>query len=341
MSSPKRNLLVGCLKFGIAFAILAFLFSKASRDDSFKDLAGQSKNWLLLLAALALGLVAILTTMLRWYGLVRALDLPFRVRDAFRLGFIGYLFNFLTLGVIGGDTLKAIFIAREQPGKETEAVASVIIDRVVGIFALCVVAAVAFWVVDFPDANGNAGADQETLKIYGRSVLAICFSLGGLFLLMLVFPSLTGPAFQQRLQRLPKIGGTLSRITAAVALYRRRAPIVLGLFLLSLVTHLCFSSCVYLIALGLAQPHPSFGLHFAIVPIANVAGSIPLPGGLGGFEFALDWLYRTMGPAGMADSWGFVVALGYRIVTLVIAGIGVVVYLASRKDIKRLMEHEG
>jgi hypothetical protein len=62
---------------------------------------------------------------------------------------------------------------------------------------------------------------------------------------------------------------------------------------------------------------------------------------LGGFEFALDWLYRTMGPAGMADSWGFVVALGYRIVTLVIAGIGVVVYLASRKDIKRLIEVEG
>jgi len=74
------------------------------------------------------------------------------------------------------------------------------------------------------------------------------------------------------------------------------------------------------------------------VPIANVIGSLPLPGGLGGFEFAIYTLYKTLAPAiGMNASHGFVVALGYRIITLVIAGIGVVVYLFSRHDIKRLM----
>ena len=70
------------------------------------------------------------------------------------------------------------------------------------------------------------------------------------------------------------------------------------------------------------------------MPIANVCGSIPLPGGLGGFEAGLYFLYQTLSPA----SHGLVVALGYRIITLVIAGIGVVVYLVSRKDIKRLLE---
>jgi hypothetical protein len=40
----------------------------------------------------------------------------------------------------------------------------------------------------------------------------------------------------------------------------------------------------------------------------------------------------------MNASHGFVVALGYRIITLVIAGIGVAVYLVSRRDIKRLMD---
>ena len=340
MDSRNRKRLIGGAKFAVSFAILAFLFHKAREDDSFSALAGQPKNWLLLLAALALGLVAILTTMLRWYGLVRALDLPFRIRDAFRLGFIGYLFNFLTLGVMGGDTLKAIFIAREQPGKKTEAVASVIVDRMIGVYALCVVAAFAFWMFEFPEASGQAGADLETLKSSGRTVFAICLAMGGFFLAMLLIPALTGEGIQKQLSRLPLVGDTLGRFAAAAALYRRRAPVILALFLLSLFTHFCFSCCVYLIAMGLSHPHPSFELHFAIVPIANVIGSLPLPGGLGGFEYALYTLYQTLAPVGMSASHGFVVALGYRMITLVIAGIGVAVYLSSRKDIQRLFEAE-
>jgi len=334
MNSKHRKLLVGCAKFAVSFAILGYLFHHASQDEGFSGLSDQPRNWLLLLAALGLGLTAILTTMLRWYGLVRALDLPFRIRDAFRLGFIGYFFSFLTLGVMGGDTLKAIFIAREQPDKKTEAVASVIVDRVIGFYALCVMAAVAFWMVDFSDPSSQAGAELETLKNLGRTVFAICFAMGGVFLAMLVVPALTGQGMQRQLGRLPLVGSTLGRLTAAAALYRRRAPVVFGMFLLSLVTHFCFSSCVYLVALGLNSPHPSFELHFAIVPIANVCGSIPLPGGLGGFEAGLYFLYKTLSPA----SHGLVVALGYRIITLVIAGIGVVVYLVSRKDIQRLLE---
>ena len=115
---------------------------------------------------------------------------------------------------------------------------------------------------------------------------------------------------------------------------------ILGLFLLSLFTHFCFSCCVYLIAMGLSHPHPSFELHFAIVPIANVIGSLPLPGGLGGFEYAVYTLYQTLAPVGMSASHGFVVALGYRMITLVIAGIGVAVYLSSRTDIQRLVDQE-
>ncbi len=59
---------------------------------------------------------AVSLTFVRWYLLVRALGLHFRLLDAFRLGFLGYLFNFVSVGSVGGDLFKAIFIAREQPG---------------------------------------------------------------------------------------------------------------------------------------------------------------------------------------------------------------------------------
>ena len=84
---------------------------------------------LLLLASLLVALAGLSVTFVRWYFLVRALDIEFKLKDAFRLGFIGYFSNFLSLGVVGGDAIKAIFISRERPDKKPEAVSSVVLDR--------------------------------------------------------------------------------------------------------------------------------------------------------------------------------------------------------------------
>ena len=43
-------------------------------------------------------MAALVVTFLRWHRLVTALGLPFRVRDAIRLGFIGNVFNLVIPG---------------------------------------------------------------------------------------------------------------------------------------------------------------------------------------------------------------------------------------------------
>ena len=73
-------------------------------------------------------LAALVLTFLRWFWLVRALGLPFRVRDALRLGFIGNVFNLVIPGAVGGDLVKGAFLCREQ-ARKTQAVASMVIDR--------------------------------------------------------------------------------------------------------------------------------------------------------------------------------------------------------------------
>ncbi len=85
--------------------------------------------------AFAFGLTALLLTFVRWYILVRAVDLPFRLTDAIRLGFIGFFFNTLMPGAVGGDAIKAWFLAREQK-RRTTAVATVIMDRAIALWAL-------------------------------------------------------------------------------------------------------------------------------------------------------------------------------------------------------------
>jgi uncharacterized membrane protein YbhN (UPF0104 family) len=122
-------------------------------------------------------------------------------------------------------------------------------------------------------------------------------------------------------------------------LYSGRPAVLVGSVGLSIVTHVMITLCIYLIASGLPGAHPNLLAHFTIVPIANLANSIPLPGGLGGFELALDFLYRAISSTAVAPRHGFVIALAFRIVTLLIAAIGAVYYLASKREVDQMM-HE-
>src|SRR5437867_6067748 len=94
-------------------------------------LEGRPIRWGFLILGLAICLSAVLITFLRWYLLVWAQGIPFRVRDSLRIGFIGYFFNRLIPGAVGGDLVKAVLLAREQD-RRTVAVATVFIDRVLG-----------------------------------------------------------------------------------------------------------------------------------------------------------------------------------------------------------------
>lgn len=105
----------------------------------------QSVHWLSLLIAIALCGGAILLTFLRWFCLVAALRFQFTIRDAMRLGFIGYLFNFVAPGSVGGDLVKAALLAKEQPDRRATAVATVLLDRILGMLALFMIGAGAAW----------------------------------------------------------------------------------------------------------------------------------------------------------------------------------------------------
>ena len=115
----------------------------------------QPKAWGLLVGGFLALVVAVVITIVRWCYLVRALGIDFSLPDAMRIGFLGYLFNLAPMGIVGGDLLKAWMLSREKPGNRAKAFASVIVDRIVGLYVLFLVAAAGvfitgFW--DYPDA---------------------------------------------------------------------------------------------------------------------------------------------------------------------------------------------
>ena len=105
-----------------------------------------------------------------------ALDVPCRFADAIRISFWGFLFNLAPLGIVGGDVVKAVMLDHEHRGHRAKAVASVLVDRVIGLYVLFLVASAAilltgFWRMDVPessDLHGNLCLDCGRHRGPGR-----------------------------------------------------------------------------------------------------------------------------------------------------------------------------
>ena len=237
-------------------------------------------------------------TIVRWWILVRAQDLPFSLADAFRLGLLGFFFSTFLPGSVGGDLVKAAGIAREQT-RRTVAVATVVMDRLIGLWGLVWLVSLlggAFWV-----AGGLEGRSAGQSKfIVGVALGVAAVSLAGWLLLGLLSEAqATGLA--ERLGRLPKVGGSAAEFWRAVWMYRRRQASVFIALFLSLIGFMGFIPAFYfgtLALVGTADVNavPTFMQHFLFVPIGLVATAIPgLPGGLGLGEYVYGTLFGWFG----------------------------------------------
>ncbi|HUY34300.1 MAG TPA: lysylphosphatidylglycerol synthase transmembrane domain-containing protein [Pirellulales bacterium] len=332
MLDPVNKTLLNLVKFGVSIGLIAYLVADPDNREAFTALAGQPKDWGTLTLAWLACLAAVVLTFVRWYILVRALDLPFSMKDAFRLGFLGYLLNFISLGSVGGDLFKAVFIAREQPGRRAEAVATVVLDRVIGLYMLFVLASAAIV------ATGLWNSQLEPIRIICQGTM-LTTGLGFVAILILLIPGITQGRFSSFLERLPRAGPLFGSLLGAIRLYRRRLDRLLLAGLLSLGVHSLSSLGIYLVARGLPGEVPPLADHFVIVPLAMVTGVLPLPvNGLGAFEGVVNYLYQHV-PVHLAvsEGRGLAVCVGYRAITILIAMVGVGYYLASRREVVELL----
>ncbi|MBI1900473.1 MAG: flippase-like domain-containing protein [Planctomycetia bacterium] len=325
-----KRLLITLLKIGISVALLTYLVHDAL--GPLETLQAQEKDWGMMALGTLLCFVAVVICNLRWYLLVRALDLPFRMRDAFRLGFLGYMLNFFSLGSVGGDLFKAIFIAREQPGRRAEAVATVVIDRLVGLYALFLVASAAVLITGLASSPVVRIAQISRLTLFGTAIGAVCIAL-------LLIPGFTHGKLSQRLTRIPRVGHILKRLLDSIRIYRRKLWVLVVTGAMSLGVHALSTTGIYLLSRGLPGPDPSLASHFIIVPLAMLAGALPLPlSGLGAMEAVMDYLYQQI-PSGVAvaEKSGLFVSFAYRVATILIAIVGFCYYLANRAMVRKVV----
>lgn len=321
------------VKIGISVALLAFLGWRAAQDKKLPDLIDGPKNWLMLALALLAVLAAVLITIVRWHLLLRTLGLQFTLRESLRAGFMGYLFNLLPLGLAGADAVKAGFLIHRNPTRKTEAIATVIIDRVIGLYALLVVAGGAALMLDFDALSFREPIDKERTIILCRIAQYIGLASTIIFGLMLI-PGATNLSLWDRLEHIAGIGPVLKKLVGAMRTYRRASGRLLLAVTMSFAVHTFYVAMVFLVGRGLCSPQPSLGTHFVFTPISMIAGALPI----GTLEATLGALYYVFSPAGVPDSQGVLIAFTYRLLQISVATIGVFYYLAGRQEVQQLME---
>jgi glycosyltransferase 2 family protein len=328
--SHARRTLLTAVKIALAVAILSWLAFQAR--DGFARRSGQPTEWPLIAAALGCTFATAMLSFVRWHMLIRALGIDVRLIDSLRLGALGLALNYVSPGSIGGDFFKAVFLAHGQPGRRTEAVATVVADRVIGLLTMLVLASTGIL------ATGLLDAPSAPLKLLCRSILvtSAVFWIG--FALLLLPRSRFGDWLIDRAERLPVIGATIARLMGTIDVYRSRKSILLASFGVSLVMALCFVTSFYLVACGILVNRPTWPQHLVIVPMAGLAGAIPLtPSGLGTMEAMVEWLYRIM-PVGVeiAKDDGTMVAFTRRATEIVVALFGFGFYLSHRREVKEV-----
>ena len=315
--SPLKKAAILFLKVAIPLTLFAYLLWRVD-PEHYRVFWEQPKRWDLMGLALLTAFLAIIVSILRWRRLVLAFQIPFTPTEALRLGFLGYLLNFISFGSVGGDLFKAILVAKDKPQRRPEAVASVLLDRAIGLLGLILLASISLI------AFSGAGLPAPLVVIRDWST-----GLALLSIIALLTAIYAGTWFDRLIDwgsGIPVAGETLARMARALRLLRHQHMTLLSVIVTSVGVHGLLAFSVYLISCGAYVEHPSFADHLKVVPPALAAGALPLaPGGLGYQEAALAKLFDTLPdiPAGYS---GMLVATIYRLVTIVIAGFGLPFY---------------
>ncbi len=347
MSKSSSAAVKAVLQYTIAVALLVVVL--AMNWTRLTELFSRTPDFVTLAVCGAVTVSLFALQYVRWYLLVRALDLPFTLRNAFRLGMVGTFYNTFLPGSIGGDIVKAVFIARGQPARKAAAVATVVADRLIGLFGLLLFAAAVgggFWL---------AGDAQLEKHAQLKDIILVCAGLAGtgavLYTTLGFLPTRRQQRFEGRLKRIPKVGNALAELWETAIRYRRRPTAVLATVALSAVIHtlmvLAFHLAVRVFPPENLELLGSLPEHCVIAPIGFIAQAlIPLPGGLGAGEAVFGGLYQLIRQSAdtevmrQAGAVGLAGRLTLRVIEWSIGIACYIAYLRMKAELPKAEETE-
>jgi uncharacterized protein (TIRG00374 family) len=313
------------IRLGIGLAFIAYLILE--HEVQAQEILAKIENMspLVLLGALGLYLLGETICVLRWSYLARIAGHPAKFNGVLKAYFSGMFFNICLPTSIGGDVVRVVGLGR-QINNKTASLASVFMDRNVGLSALLLVGLVASaWV----------SATIE-ITVYGRTIYAFLWPLFVLLIAgyitanAILFSDGLEANFTKLLRKL-KLDFAINKVEKlhlSLRAYRQPTTHYAWPFVLSFVYQVIECGLVWLLATGLDIP-VSPVVFFAIVPFQAVASLLPITfAGMGVREGI--FCAVIMGQAGPAyKDEALALSLLYFGVVIVSSLIGGVVYMVS------------
>ena len=345
MRKRAETWLIGIGKYVIGFGVLAAVMYRYWQPDAatgspgLRHLFGGPIEWKWLLMSLLMIVVASSLQIIRWYLFVCALQIPFALWRAFQLGLLGLFANTFLPGAVGGDVLKAYFLAKDNPAQRTAAISTVLMDRGMGLFGLILFAAV-LGSIAWASGDSNIRIHTELQWVIAWSGAISIASVSG-FVFLGFLPKTQVQRLAGWLRSLPLIGAPLAELWRILWEFRQHMRMVGYAVGLSAMAHLALVLSFYAATRVFAAESPQTDLItlpelVVIGPIGFIAQALPIsPGGVGVGEAAFAGLFRLLD---RPESRGVVARLAMRIAEWVIALAALIVYFKMREEVRGAKE---
>jgi uncharacterized protein (TIRG00374 family) len=285
------------VRLAITAFILAYFAWDIDLGEASLAIVRIDRRYLLLVLALVACDRAVM--ILRWVLLLRASSVPIAPAEAARIFLVSsFVGSFLPAGV-GGDMARAYGLSRAT-SDGNEALASVAVDRVLGILGLVAMGGVGLAV---------SAAILADWRISAAAVLLVAASLALFWadrVLQLVMP---------HRWREHGLGLRLHALSEALSRYRLRRGALLHVFAWSVAVQLLRIVQAYLLGLGLGLTVP-FRYYLVFMPVGLLM--LLLPVSISGFGLPQGVIVWLMRPLGVADEQSL--ALSMLIVLTGLAG---------------------
>lgn len=292
-SSRTRGRLVLAAKALVACLLIGWLVRSGSLDVRALGILVE-RPWLL---AMDLGLfvVGALVATLRFRVLLGLAGVDAKLATVFKLQMTAFFFNVVIPGNIGGDVVKALYVARDAPKeKRTSILLVTFVERVLGLAALVLMGSAVTL------ARPGTWSDP-LLRPLAATVcgLGATISVGGALALFVV--RRTGARLDAYTSGPSKLSRVLNQLTRSMQLVSSGPHRLVVALLLSMASHgLCMAFFTVLTE-ALLQREVPYSSVATVFPLGLLTLVLPIsPSGLGVGHLAFKRLFEAIGLSGGA-----------------------------------------
>lgn len=334
MKKNAGKILSQIVKLSLSVGIIVWLVKSDKLDFSSLKSFLQPKFF-------ALGLILILINNLlvseRWRLLLKSQKAELTRWQAFKLSQIGLFFNFAMPGGVGGDVVKAYYFNKLSKTQDNRfnprvvALTSVLMDRVIGLYAMVIMAFVAMLL----DLRHVLATETLTHLFYFISLLSLGFTVG----LALVFSSwIYDKKFLTQLLDFLPFSEKLQKIYESLHLYGKYGFTFFSTLVMSFFAQSASITFLFLAGTITGIFELTLTTYFLIAPLGFMATAIPIsPAGVGIGQAAFYFLFNLY--TQQETELGPTVITSFQVFSFLTSILGAFFYLRI-KDGRKLSDLE-